>query len=99
MKTDVYRDGKIHVRTTMCDTCIFRPGNLMQLTSGRRDQMVSDCVEQQGTIPCHENLSHGGRPKGEAVCAGFYREHKDDIDLLQLAERLDMIERQDDAVG
>ena len=63
----VYRDGKIHVCAHQCKTCIFRPGNLMQLRRGRVKQMVRDATANDSCITCHSTL--GG---DEACCRGFF---------------------------
>jgi hypothetical protein len=83
--SDVFRNGKVHVQRRMCSTCIFRPGNLMNLEPGRVEGMVEGAGDD-GCIPCHKNLSG----EGQAVCRGFFDNHKNQ--LLQIAERLDMIE-------
>lgn len=80
----VFRDGKVHVCKQMCPTCIFRPGNLMNLNNNRVEGMVRDAGDD-GCIPCHGTLD------GEqAVCHGFYTKHRNQ--LLQLAERFGVIE-------
>jgi hypothetical protein len=38
----------------MCDTCIFRPGNLMHLNSDAVEMMVAESVKDDASIPCHE---------------------------------------------
>jgi hypothetical protein len=73
-KKSVFRKGMVHVQAVMCDTCIFRPGNLMQLESGRVEQLVKGASAAQSCIPCHET-THGQDPRGEAVCRGFYSLH------------------------
>lgn len=88
--TDVYRDGKLHVQSRMCDTCIFRPGNLMHLREGRVEDMVASCLEQQGTIPCHKNIGPGA--EGQAICKGFFDRYKHEVSLLSVAERLGYVE-------
>lgn len=88
MRTDVFRDGKVHVQKRKCSTCIFRPGNLMQLEEGRVDQMVADCQRDQGVIPCHKNLDHAG----QAVCRGFYDKHHGDVVALVMARATGIIE-------
>lgn len=54
----------------MCKTCIFRPGNLMNLEPGRVKQMVRDATKAESCIPCHETIH--GQAEGEAICRGFY---------------------------
>lgn len=66
----VFRDGKVHVRRRMCDTCIFRPGNQMALRPGVRDALVAEAAACHSCIPCHESLDGL-----QSVCAGFYRLH------------------------
>jgi hypothetical protein len=88
---NVFRDGKIHVMEKMCKTCIFRPGNLMQLEPGRVEGMVRDATADDSCIPCHSTLYLSGRPE-HAVCRGFFDRHA--TAPLQIAERLGMIEWQ-----
>jgi hypothetical protein len=70
----VFRDGMVHVRRAMCDTCIFRPGNLMDLEPGRVEWLVKGATEAESCIPCHKT-TYGEDPRGEAVCRGFYEKH------------------------
>lgn len=81
-----FRDGKLHVLDRKCDTCIFRPGNLMMLDEGRVEGMVRDSIKVGGAIPCHKTLD-GDR----AVCRGFFDVHKDDVPGLTVAERLGFV--------
>jgi hypothetical protein len=85
MKRGPYRDGRVHVLAEMCGTCIFRPGNLMDLRRGRVAQMVRDAKRNESCIPCHDTLD--GRER--AVCRGFYDLHA--TAPLQTAARLDLI--------
>lgn len=64
----VYREGKLHVCARQCDTCIFRPGNLMNLEPGRVKQMVA--TANDSCIPCHHSIYDEG--KEPAVCRGFF---------------------------
>ncbi|WP_250008778.1 hypothetical protein [Actinoplanes sp. M2I2] len=56
----------------MCDTCIFRPGNLMQLSAGRLAELVRETRAAESYIVCHSTLpdtaAPGVRP---AICRGF----------------------------
>lgn len=81
-----FRDRKIFVHSERCSTCIFRPGNLMDLRPGRVQQMVAQARANWSVIPCHQTLD------GEkAVCSG-YATLRPQPDILQVAERLDAIE-------
>ena len=50
-RTNVFNDGKVHVQAAKCSTCIYRPGNLMHLDPGRKDQMEADAIRDEGVIP------------------------------------------------
>lgn len=54
-----------------CSTCVFRPGNLMQLQPGRLAGMVRESLQADAAIVCHKTLD--GR---RAVCRGFYNRHR-----------------------
>ena len=84
---NTFVDGKVHVRRTMCSTCIGHPGNRMQLHPGRVASMVDDCGDD-GCIPCHKHLHEG--ESVEPVCAWFFTQHKNRI--LQMAEAMEVIE-------
>lgn len=86
-KHGVFRAGKVHVKRAMCATCIFRPGNLMDLRPGRVEQMVRDATRAESCIPCHDTLDGP-----QAVCRGFYDRHT--TGPLQVAQRLGYIEWQ-----
>lgn len=89
----VYRDGVVHVAVRKCATCVFRPGNLMDLEPGRVDQMRFDAVKGQGVITCHKTIS--GEEIGPAVCRGFFDVHKADVGLLEAAERMNVVKEVD----
>lgn len=82
-----FRDGKLWVLDDKCPTCIFRPGNLMDLDPETRDEMVAQAVRRQSTINCHSTLD-GPR----SVCRGFYDVHRHEIFPLRLAAAMDLIE-------
>lgn len=74
---------------TKCSTCIFHPGNRMQLRSGRVKDMVETALRGGGTITCHKTLSYGGHPGfGEAVCRGFYDAHGGRSNFVRVIERI-----------
>jgi hypothetical protein len=82
-----YRDGKVHVLSRMCETCIFRPGNKMHLHPGRVAEMVAEATANESCIHCHSTLYDPTvRP---SVCKGFYDRHA--TAPLQIAERLGLL--------
>jgi len=64
-----WRDERVHVLRSMCDTCIFRPGNRMHLKPGRVERMVAEALRLDSAITCHETQRRDD--VDEAVCAGF----------------------------
>lgn len=88
----VYRDDKVHVMKRKCSTCIYRPGNLMNLNPGRKDQMEEEAVANQSVIPCHKTLG----PEA-AICRGYFDTQKHNVSLLSAAERLGALKEVDDA--
>lgn len=79
-----YRNGRVHVMQRQCDTCIFRPGNLMNLDPGRLEKMTSEAIAAETAIICHSTLKDRN-----AVCRGFFNNHKTPV--LILAERMGVI--------
>jgi hypothetical protein len=68
--------GKVRVLSHRCQTCIFRPGNLMHLAPGRCGQIVKANVAAGALLTCHSTLPYGDHPDfGPAVCAGFWARH------------------------
>ena len=84
MKANVYRDGKVHILSRKCATCIFRPGNLMQLEPGRVREMVDGAIACDSAIVCHDTLDR--RTRENAVCRGFYDRYKNHTLPLRLTQ-------------
>jgi len=84
-----FRDGKVHVCSRLCDTCVFRPGNLMSLNPGRLREMVEEARRSESGIVCHSTLGTGAN----AVCRGFYDRYP--TQPLQIASRLGRIRWQE----
>lgn len=89
----------VQVLARQCDTCIFRPGNVMRLRPGRVRGMVAECTRTQGFIPCHETMEYDDEDEdGESlsasgpVCRGFFDAHGEVSQLIRIAGRLDAIE-------
>jgi hypothetical protein len=59
-----------------CGTCIYRPGNLMHLNPGRREEMERQAVQNGSWIICHCTLPiNPANPGWQAICRGFYDVH------------------------
>jgi hypothetical protein len=82
--------GKPRLMSEQCPTCIFRPGNPMDLKPGRVKDMVNAANRQgsQGII-CHQTLSYGGHPDhGGALCRGYYDSSGPQNNFVRIMERL-----------
>lgn len=89
--------GKPKLLSRKCDTCIFRPGNLMDLRPGRLTEMVKGSLQGGAPILCHETLdyelddeegNHTGQGPDEAVCRGYYDKHGSQTNLVRIYQRL-----------
>jgi hypothetical protein len=88
---EIYRDGKVHVLSAKCKSCIFRgvnDGRIRGLKPGRVAGMVQDARADGSCIPCHSTIwTESVEP---AICRGFFDlPHRPAI--LQMAERMDAI--------
>ncbi|WP_329214829.1 hypothetical protein OG352_05285 [Streptomyces sp. NBC_01485] len=61
--------GVVRQCTVLCDTCIYRPGDLAHLAPGRVQEMTQAAMADEGHIVCHATI---GTPT-PAICAGFAR--------------------------
>lgn len=87
---NVFRNGKVHVKTEMCKTCIFRL-NGFHLDPGRLESMVRESLKVESAIVCHDTLKECGS-KLQAVCRGFFNKYK--TKPLRVAESMGRIELQ-----
>lgn len=90
MGEPVYSNGKVHVMSEKCSTCIFRPGNLMNLEPGRVKEMVAGSLAEDAGITCHKTLY--GQREQEATCRGFYDAYADQVTPLRMARAMGIIE-------
>jgi hypothetical protein len=86
VRTNCVGKTGLRVSREMCSTCIFRPGNLMSLNSGRLKDMVESVKANDSYVVCHQTLG----TRANVVCKGSF----DTIYTtpVQLAERLGFIE-------
>lgn len=83
----------MRVLTEQCSTCIFRPGNLMHLNTGRLADMAKQVKEGEGYVTCHKTLDR--KPRERAICKGSFDRYKTRI--IQMAERMGFLEWVDPA--
>jgi len=77
--------GELRILTEKCSTCIFRPGNLMNLNEGRLQDMTDSTDAGDTNVICHQSL---GRKVGD-MCRGSYDRRPGQ--LARIAERLGFI--------
>lgn len=87
---NIVRDGAVHVADKKCTTCIYRRNGDEMISQEARETMEAKAAETYGaTIPCHDTYLYGGTE--HAICRGFFDVHKDDVNLLTLADRMGYI--------
>lgn len=59
--------GTVRLCARRCATCIFSPGNLMDLQPGRVADMVAQARRAEGHVVCHATLG----TEVPAICRGF----------------------------
>jgi hypothetical protein len=74
--------GEVRLCAQMCDTCIFRPGNLMRLRPGRLADLVRSARADHGHITCHDTL---GDDVPGAICRGYADAYPGEIMALRVA--------------
>lgn len=79
--------GLPRVLARKCATCIYRPGNLMHLRPGRREEMQEHAVANGSWIVCHSTLPAAGTDR-QAICRGFYDVAGRDTVGIRLAHAL-----------
>jgi hypothetical protein len=74
------------VYSRRCSTCVFRPGNALQLRPGRLADVVEQHRETGTALVCHET-THGAA-SAEVLCRGFYDRYGADAGSVQVLYRL-----------
>ncbi len=91
---NVFRDGKVHVLSRECATCIFNPAT-RPVEGSRVAGLVRDTMDTDGsTVVCHSTIYKDDERK-HAVCRGWLDRLGQRDGLLQVAERLGIIEEQE----
>jgi len=74
------------VQRTACSTCIFKKSSPLDL-----DRLLNEIRDPYGGFSGHRICHHSE----DACCAGFWKNHKDEFALGQIAQRLGMVEKVD----
>ncbi len=73
----------LRVQRKQCSTCIYRSDSPLDL-----DRLEREVADGYGGFEGHRICHHSEN----ACCAGFWARHKDDFQLGQIAQRLNMVE-------
>jgi hypothetical protein len=93
MTHNIYRDGKVHVLSAECATCIFKPA-ARPVEGARVAGMVRDTMDEPGaTVVCHSTLYKDG--VHNAICRGWYDRLGDRDPVLGMARAMSMIQEQE----
>ena len=83
--------ARFKVRRTQCATCIYRPGLEWDLDKLEREVADTNMAGHfSGWRACHHH-------RGDVCCAGFAARHGDRCTVIQIATRLGLVEKIDDA--
>ena len=85
--TEVFRDGKVHVRGAQCGNCLYSRDRLV--SGERARQLTTDTRAVEGsTFVCHRaQVSE----EGEAICHTWFERFGADDPILRLAMAMDAI--------
>lgn len=89
---NIFRDGKVHLLSEKCATCIFRPAT-RPVDGARVAGMVRDTKDVDGaTVVCHSTLYEPeGQPQENAICRGWWDRFAGNDPILQFAGVMDVI--------
>jgi hypothetical protein len=68
-----------------CATCVFRPGNLMSLQTGRLADLVAANRRTGSMLICHETLDED---VADVMCRGYFDAYAEESAVAQVMERL-----------
>lgn len=74
------------VAAARCSTCVFRPGNALDLHPGRLAQVIADNRARGTVLPCHLT-THGQWPE-PAMCRGYWDTYGAEAGTVQMVYRL-----------
>lgn len=91
-KHNVYRDGRVHILSEECATCIFKP-HTRPVEGERVAGMVRDTMDKDGaSVVCHSTLYR--KSVKHAICRGWFDRLADRDPTFRLAKAMGIIEEQ-----
>jgi hypothetical protein len=77
----------LQVFNSRCQNCLFEQDRIV--SSERAKEIISECIDQNTHFICHLSTMNDN---GNVCCRGFYDTCGDQIQKIQIAKRLDLIE-------
>lgn len=88
-EVNVFRNGKVHVRATPCDKCLYSKDRIV--TGDRARQLTTDTRAEVGsTFVCHRSQVSD---EPETICASWFDNFGMEDPILRLAVAMDVVER------
>lgn len=88
-RTEVYRDGKVHVRADQCDHCLLSKDRLVD--GDRARQLLADTRATDGSaFICHRSDVADTKP---AICAAWWDRFSDEDWIMRLAKIQGIVDR------
>lgn len=88
MTSNVYRDGRVHVRGKQCDHCLYSKDRLV--SGERARQLTTETRADAGsTFTCHRSMVSD---EPEAICSVWFEKFGDEDPILRLAQSMGVIE-------
>lgn len=84
---NVYRDGKVHVRSEQCENCLLSQARLVD-SDHARELVAETRTTEGGAFICHKNQISDDP---EAICAAWWALFSDEDWILRLAKTTDNV--------
>jgi hypothetical protein len=89
MTFDIFREGRVHVLSEECATCVFRPHE-RPVPGATVAGIVRDTKDVDGsTLVCHSTILYA---EHSAICRGWYERLGDKDAIVGAAKRIGIIE-------
>lgn len=89
MTFNVFREGRVHVLSEECATCVFKPHE-RPVPGARVAEIVRDTKDEDGsTLICHSTILYA---EDHAICRGWYDRLSDRDSIVSTAKQWGMVE-------
>ena len=77
----------LQVFNSKCQNCLFKQDRIV--SPERAKEIITECIDQNTHFICHCSTMLNS---GNVCCRGFYDIHGDEIQKIQIAKRLNLVE-------